>query len=92
MLNVCKGCDAHAKGCEEKGLSWVCKAAGGELKLRVGKAEALRRLAALAFNLDDKHCKHSTYDTLLKDTFQKRNDFEHIQDIGSLTTSKQSLR
>ena len=66
MLNVCKGCDAHAKGCEEKGLSWVCKAAGGELKLRVGKAEALRRLAALAFK-----SKHQTYTSCNKQSPSK---------------------
>ena len=61
MLNACKGCNANAKGCGEKGVGWVCKAAGGELKLRVGKTEALRRLAALAFNLNIKHTQDTTH-------------------------------
>ena len=85
-------CNAHAKGAGKKGSGLVCKAAKGELKLRVGETEALRRLAALAFTSIQQTSKHSTYDTLLKNTLQKRNVSERIQDMGSLTTGKQSLR
>ena len=54
------------KGARKKGLGWVCKAAGGELKLRVGETEALRRLAALAFK-----SKHQTYTTFNKQSPSK---------------------
>ena len=45
----------------EKRVGLGVQAAGGELKLRVGKTEALRRLAALAFNLNVKHTQYTTY-------------------------------